>query len=165
MPTWSGLARAIVAILAASLALATVIAPVAAASAQQVHIVSQVTFDPAGNYGTFEASGGAVDTGLVCATGSFVDTGLGFHGYQSGRKVQVLVFKTFTCPGQGTFDIKMQINANFDGTESFGWVVQGGTGAYANLRGGGTGSTVPIFDPQTGDETGNINTYDGLLTR
>lgn len=164
MRTSNGRAQAIVAILAATVALATFIAPVAAAPAGQVHIVSHVTFDPAGNYGNFEASGNGVDSGLICATGSFVDTGIGFRGYQSGRKVQLVVFKTFTCPGQGTFDVKMQINANFDGTESFAWVVPGGTGAYANLRGGGNGSTVPIFDSH-GDETGNINTYDGFLTR
>jgi hypothetical protein len=165
MPPSNRRVRAIVALLAATLALMTVIAPVAAAPARHVHIVSHVTFDPAGNHGTFEASGDAVSSGLICATGSFVDTGFRFQGFQSGRKVQIVVFKTFTCPGEGTFFIKMQINANFDGTESFAWVVQGGTDAYANLRGGGNGSTVPVFDPQSGDETGNINTYDGFLTR
>jgi hypothetical protein len=156
-------ARALVALVAASMAVMIVIGPVAAVPAGHVHIVSQVTFDPTGNYGTFEASGGAVDDGLVCATGSFVDTGLGFHGFQSGSRVQILVLKTFTCPGAGTFFVKMQITASFDGTESFAWVIQGGTDAYANLRGGGDGSTVPVFDPQTGDETGNVNTYDGVL--
>lgn len=158
-------ARAIVALLAASLALMTVIPPVAAAPAKHVQIVAHVTFDPAGNYGTFDATGDAVGSGLICATGTFFDTGFDFRGFQSGRSVQIVVFKTFTCPGEGTFFIKMQINASFDGTETFAWVVQGGTDAYAHLRGGGSGSTVPVFDPQSGDEIGNVNTYDGVLAR
>jgi len=142
----------------------SVVTSAAAAPAARVHIVSQVTFDPNGNFGVFDASRAAVDAGLICASGTFVDTGLAFHGFQSGHAVQIFVGKTFTCPSAGTFDVKLQINANFDGTERFAWNITGGTGAYANLHGAGTGSTVPIFD-QDGNETGNVNTYDGTLTR
>ena len=146
--------------LAAILVLAAGAVPVLAAPALGVTIESHVTFNPDGpNYGWFSASGPAVDAGTVCASGTFVDTGIKFAGFQ-GRHgvVQLQVAKTFTCDGGGTFDVKMQIQANFDtGIESFAWVVTGGSGAYAGLRGGGTGSTVP------NPPVGNINTYTGLL--
>ena len=158
--------RALVAIALTCLAVLAVSAPTTAAPAQAVHIVSPVTFDPNGNHGTFDASGAAVEAGLICARGTFVDTGLAFHGFQSGHAVQIYVGKTFTCPGAGTFDVKLQINASFDGTERFAWSITGGSGAYANLRGAGTGSTVPTFDPDDPEnQIGNVNTYDGMLTR
>jgi hypothetical protein len=154
-------ARPIVAVLAAILAVMAIAAPVAAASPQQVMIVSHVTFNPDGpNYGDFVTSGNATDSGLICSSGTFVDTGLRFAGFQSGRgTVQLQVDKAFTCDdGSGTFFIKIQIQANFNtGIESFSWVVQGGTGGYGSLRGSGSGSTVP------NPPTGNINTYDGFL--
>ena len=64
----------------------------------------------------------------------------------------------FTCDDDsGTFDVKMQIQANFGtGIETFSWVVTGGTGDYASLRGSGLGSTVPRLG-------GNTNTYVGML--
>ena len=84
-------ARAILGVLAASMALVVVTAPVAAASPRAVSIVSHVTFNPDGpNYGDFAATGSAVDDELVCASGTFVDTGIRFAGFQadhSGRTV------------------------------------------------------------------------------
>ena len=156
------LPRVIVAALGAILALATVIAPVVAATPQHVQIVSQMTFNPDGpNFGDFEASGSAVDSGLICVSGTVLDTGIVFGGFQSGRGFQVLVRKTFTCDdGSGTIFVKIQVHASTDGTESFTWIVQGGTGAYEHLRGSGDGSTVPLpGDPQPG----NINSYSGFL--
>ncbi len=161
MPRTNGPARVTVAVLAAVLAVVAVVAPVAAASPQQVTIVSHVTFNPDGpNYGDFAATGAAADSGLICATGTFVDTGLRFAGYESDRGiVQLQVVKAFTCAdGSGTFFVKLQIQANFDtGIESFSWIVGGGTGNYVALRGGGPGSTVPNAP------IGNINTYEGFL--
>jgi hypothetical protein len=154
-------ARAIVAVLAAGLAVVAIVAPVAAGSPQQVTIVSHVTFNPEGpNYGDFATSGQATDSGLICPSGTFVDTNIRYAGYQSDRgMVQLQVDKAFTCAdGTGTFFVKIQIQANFDtGIESFTWVVQGGTDNYASLRGSGSGSTVP------NPPIGNINTYDGFL--
>ena len=150
----------ILGVLAAALALTAMAAPVAAASPQSVVIVSNVTFNPDGpNYGDFVTSGTAADSGLICPSGTFVDIGLRFGGFQSNRgTVQVQVVKEFTCDdGSGTFVAKLQIQANFDtGIESFTWVVLDGTGDYASLRGAGSGSTVPT-------SVGNINTYEGFL--
>jgi hypothetical protein len=163
MRTSSRPARAIVAILAATLALISVLGPVAAGTPQQVQIVSHMNFNPDGpNFGDFTASGSAVDSGLVCASGTVLDTGIVFGGFQSGRGAQILVRKTFTCAdGSGTFFVKIQVHLDFEtATESFTWVVLGGTGDYESLRGGGDGSTVSDgSDPQTG----NFNTYVGGL--
>jgi hypothetical protein len=159
-------ARATVATLAAALALVTVIGPVAAsapqAAAQGVTIVSPVTFDPNGNHGTFTTSGPATDGGLICGSGTFFDTSIHFAGLQAPTGyVQLQVVKQFTCAAgtgpQGTFSVKLQINANFNtGIESFSWVAQGLTGDLEGLNGAGRGSTVPT-------NTGNINTYIGVL--
>jgi hypothetical protein len=161
MPIMSRRTHAIVAMLAAVLALTAIAGPVGAASPQSVTIVSHVTFNPDGpNYGDFVATGNAVDSGVICASGTFVDVGLRFAGFQSNRGiVQLQVVKEFTCDnGTGSFIAKLQIQANFDtGIESFTWVVLGGTGAYGSLHGGGSGSTVPNAP------IGNINTYEGFL--
>ena len=146
---------------AAILALVAVAAPVTARSPEAVTIVSHVTFNPDGpNFGDFTASGPAVDDGLVCATGTFVDTGIRFAGFQSGRDViQIHVDKEFTCDdGSGTFPVKLQIQADVaTGIETFTWVARAGTDAYTGIRGAGSGSTVP--EPPTG----NINTYEGFI--
>ena len=161
MPIMSRRTHAIVAMLAAILALTAIAGPVGAASPQSVTIVSHVTFNPDGpNYGDFVATGNAVDSDVICPSGTFVDIGLRFAGYQSNRGiVQLQVVKEFTCnDGTGTFVVKLQIQANFDtGIESFTWVVLGGTGAYGSLHGSGSGSTVPNAP------IGNINTYSGIL--
>ena len=154
-------ARVLFLLAAALSAVLAVAGPVAAGSPQQVTIVSHVTFNPDGpNYGDFTTSGEATDSGLICESGTFVDTAIRFSGFQSDRgMVQLLVVKEFTCDDDsGTFVVKLQIQANFDtGIESFSWVVLDGTGAYASLHGAGSGSTVP------NPPTGNINTYQGFL--
>jgi hypothetical protein len=156
-------ARALVAVLAANIAVIALIAPVAAAAPQQVEIVSHMNFNPDGfNFGTFEASGVAVDDGTICASGTVDDTRIIFAGFQSGRGAQIPVRKTFTCAdGSGTFFVKIQVHLDFESsTESFSWVVLGGTGDYSQLRGSGDGSTVSDgSDPQTG----NFNNYVGFM--
>jgi hypothetical protein len=157
--------RLLLGILSASMALVGVAAPVAAAPPAQVTIVSHVTFNPGGpNFGTFSAAGRAVDDGVICASGTFVDTGIRFAGYQSDRAgrtvVQLQVAKTFTCAGgTGSFFVKMQIQADFEtGLETFTWVIQGGTGDLRRLSGSGSGSTV-----RDADGNGNTNTYIGFV--
>ena len=148
--------------LLAVLAVIPAAVPAVAATPRAVTIVSPMTFNPDGfNFGTFEASGAAVDDGLVCASGTVDDTRIIFAGGQSGRGAQIPVRKTFTCPDGGTFFVKIQVHLEFaTSTETFSWVILGGTGPYASLRGSGSGSTVSDgSDPQTG----NINTYTGFL--
>ncbi len=146
-----------VAALAAALCVLGAVAPVAARAPQAVTIVSRVTFNPDGpNFGDFTATGEAVDNGTLCPAGTFVDTGIKFAGFQSNRgMVQLQVGKLFTCDdGSGSFEVKLQIQANFDtGLETFTWVASGDAG----LRGSGSGSTVP------NPPIGNINTYEGFF--
>lgn len=151
--------RFILAFVPAVLAVGVLGAPAAAAAPPEgVTIVSDVTFVEGGpNVGVFDATGAAVDSGTLCGSGTFEDQGIRFAGFpaQTGE-VQLQVLKRFTCDdGSGTFDLKMQIKANFDtGLETFQWVITGGTGDYATLRGSGTGTTVPRAG-------GNTNTYVG----
>ena len=154
-------ARAILAALAAAMAFVVVIGPVAAATPQQVKIVAHMSKQ---GTGTFEATGSAVQGGLVCGHGTVLDTGGVLGGFQSGQKVQVLSRKELTCTdangipdGSGTFFVKIQIHVVFGGDEPFTWVVQGGTGAYADLRGSGDGVTAD------NTATSNTNIYDGSL--
>ena len=89
--------RLLIAIAAGAIGIVGMVAPAAAASPQAVTIVSHVTFNPDGpNYGDFTASGPAVGGGTMCASGTFVDVGLQFAGYQ-GRPglVQIQVVKQF----------------------------------------------------------------------
>ena len=163
MRTTGRRARALVAALAGTIAVVAMVAPVAAAAPQQVEIVSHMNFNPDGfNFGTFEASGIAADNGTICGSGTVDDTRIIFAGFQSGRGAQIPVRKTFTCgDGSGTFFVKIQVHLDFESaTESFTWVVLGGTGDYQHLKGSGGGSTVSDgSDPQTG----NINTYEGFV--
>jgi hypothetical protein len=111
------------------------------------------------NYGTFKATGSAVGSGLICDSGAVLDLGYVFGGSQSGQKVQIRVDKEFTCKdGSGTILVTIEVHANFDGTETFTWVVQGGTGAYEHLRGSGDGYSIPL---RRGG--GNTNYYEGNL--
>lgn len=151
------------AVLAAAMAIAVAAVPSAAAGTPAgVTIVSPMAFNQEGgfNHGTFEASGPAVDAGLICASGEVDDTRIIFAGFQSNMGAQIPVRKTFTCDNGDQFFVKIQVHLDFaTETESFSWVIQGGTGDLAGLRGSGSGTTVGDgSDPQTG----NINTYTGF---
>jgi hypothetical protein len=152
--------RVVVALLGASLAL-VVAAPVGAATPRQVHLVAHMSKQ---GYGTFEATGSAVEDGLVCERGTVIDTGSVVGGYQSGQKVEVLSRKEFTCTdangnpdGRGTFFVKIQIHVEFGADEPYTWVVQGGTGDLEGLGGSGQGVT------EDNTSTSNTNVYDGFL--
>jgi hypothetical protein len=153
MRTSSHRARAIVAALAASLALATAIGPVAAAQPrpQQVTIVSDMTVPGNPNYGSFTASGSP----LICRSGLVVDTRLVMLRGSFETEYVLTVDKTFTCSESDTFFARLLVRGN-GGVETFAWVILGGTGKYHGLFGLGSGSTVPI-------EGGATNTYTGYL--
>lgn len=155
MRTTSHRARAIFAALAASLALATAIGPVAAAlpKPQQVTIVSDMTVvGLPHNLGTFDTV-----RGPICTSGTVADTRLVWIvGGPDANPYVLTVNKTFTCDdGSGTFFARLLVRGN-GGVETFTWVILGGTGTYHDIFGLGSGSTVPI----TGGVT---NTYTGYL--
>jgi len=147
---------------AAAVTLVSTIAPVAAAAPQPVTIVVVNTFADPPPFGSFTASGSAVDSGLMCPSGTTIDTADEFAGGQSNRKLQILVLKEFTCAdGSGTFLIKMQVHIDFATGETFTWVVLNGTGHYAHLHGSGPGATESLPSDDDGDH--NQNTYSGFL--
>jgi len=153
--------RVIVMALTATLAAVAAAAPVSAAAPKGVEIVSPMTFAPPGefNFGTFEASGPAVDAGLICESGDVNDTGIILAGGQSRvGKLQIPVYKTFTCP-DGELFIRIQVHLDLNTfTETFSWVVLGGTGAYSHVHGSGDG-----FSFSEDPNTGNVNVYSGML--
>ena len=153
--------RVTVVVIAATLAALAAAAPVSAAAPTGVEIVSPMTFAPPGefNFGTFEASGAAADAGLICESGDVNDTGIILAGEQSRvGKIQIPVYKTFSCP-DGELFIRIQVHLDLETfTETFRWVVLGGTGAYANVRGSGSG-----FSFSEDPNVGNVNVYSGFL--
>jgi D-xylose transport system substrate-binding protein len=164
MRTSTHRARAIVAVLAASLALVTVVGPATTATPQLVTtnpqwvtIVSNMTQIgyPAGyNSGTFSTSG----SGLICQSGTVLDTRYVNGPTPPNGGSELLVDKTFTClkGASGTIFFELFVRG-YTGGETFAWVIQGGTGAYARLSGLGVGSTTPIVG-------GVRNTYTGYIT-
>jgi len=151
----------VIVIVATTLALIAAAAPASAAAPKAVEIVSPMTFAPPGefNFGTFEASGPAVEEGLICDSGEVNDTGIILAGEQSRvGKIQIPVWKTFSCP-DGELYIRIQVHLDLETfTETFSWVVLGGTGAYANVHGGGDG-----FSFSDNPDVGNVNVYSGFL--
>ena len=135
--------------------------PAAAATPVAVEIVSHMDFNQEGgfNTGDFEASGPAVDQGLICESGTVEDTRLILAGSRVRvGKIQIPVRKTFTCDdGSGEIFIKIQVHLDLNTqTETFSWVVLGGTGDYSDLRGSGgarPSATAPIRRPETSTTT------------
>jgi hypothetical protein len=114
--------------------------------------------DPA-NTGSFSKTSGS---DLICDGGTVLDTRY-VWGASRGRGgdpngVQLQVDKTFDC-GNGVVYFRLQIHGVF-ATETFTWVVLGGTGAYAGLRGQGSGWT---DGSQFGTCTCVDNYYSGKL--
>ena len=138
--------------LGASLAIMTAIPPVWAATPQDVLIVANMSKQ---GYGTFVATGDAVERDLICEHGTVLGIGDVFGGYQSGQKGQVRSRVELTCTdanglpdGSGTIVIQRQIHVVFGGDEPFGWVVLGGTGDYVDLRGSGAAHVEQHADQQ-----------------
>jgi len=126
-----------------------------------VVISSLITDAPSGaNTGTFESSGAATEGGLVCPGGVVTDlVEIDSGAVGRGELVDFTVPKEFACDdGSGTIAVTVEIHVDLEGgTESFSWVIDGGTGAYERLRGEGYGSTrSPATDRY-------LNTYWGSL--
>jgi hypothetical protein len=119
-----------------SLLLATV-SSAAAAQPQSLHIeqdwiISEASAD-------FVATGEAVQSGLVCDTGTATNLSNVSSGAAGGTLSILHVLKRFTCDdSSGTFDIALTVNLDLvthDTTAS--WRIVGGTDSYSSLRGNG----------------------------
>lgn len=105
----------------------------------------------------FTASGPAVDSGLMCPSGTVDDLFGKASGFKAPTGINFQVVKLFTCDdGSGTFLLKLQVRINFRG-DNFQWVVLGGDGNYSNLHGSGTGVGIPTSD------TSVLDLYDGAV--
>ena len=127
-------------------------------------IISSLMVDaPSGaNAGTFETSGAARERGLVCPNGTVTDlVEVDSGAIGRGELEDFTIPKEFACEdGSGTFAASVAIHVDLEaGTESFSWVITGGTGPYAGLHGQGHGST----QGQASDTF--LNTYWGFVAR
>ncbi len=140
-------------------ALAGVIAttPAMAAKPLGVHIENLV--DLSTNEGQFSASGPAVNSGLLSATGYTSTSPVTVSPSQKGDGFAILsMVKYFACE-DGTFDVELVVTVDWSASITYGnWHVLGGTGVYANLQGSGK-----LFG--TGDASTNTiqDVYDGSL--
>ena len=141
---------------AAGLALLLPLATVSATPPAGVTFVVDTQIPPEGpTFGPFVATGPAVDAGVMCPTGDTIDVFGRAAGFQSGRGINILVFKLFTChDGSGAFLVKLQVRIDARGN-SFTWTVMDGADAYATLHGTGSGfgaypSDVLVIDTYEG---------------
>ena len=133
------------------------VAPAGATPPTDVHIEADIDFtggiDTA--YGTFVASGPAVDEGFVCASGDALSVSSKVSGAQGNTGFNVQVTYAFTCDdGSGEFFIKLQVRIDQKG-DNFNWVVIGGTGDYEKLHGTGSGIGIPLAEGRV------LDVYDG----
>jgi len=123
-----------------------------------VHIEVEEFINTSGE--TFNASGPAVDAGIVCPTGIVNDTLLDINNLPGGKTRILNVLKEFVCEdGSGTFNINLNVRLNLDTHRTTAsWDVVSGSGAYASLGGSGTLVGMPIV---AGESIQDV--YDGTL--
>ena len=94
----------------------------------------------------FDASGPAVDDGVVCETGKVEDLSITSNENQ-GPFYTVWAHKRFYCDdGSGTFDVKMVVQLDkITNATTARWRLFGGTGDYIKLRGQGSLVGIPII--------------------
>lgn len=112
------------------------------------------------NSGTFDASGDAAASGLICQHGTVLDlVTIDREAFASGKLLDFTVPKKFTCDdGSGTFVVELVIHIDpVVKTETFTWRVLRGTAAYVRLQGAGTGTTLSSAPSRV------LNTYTGTL--
>ena len=106
----------------------------------------EVTEIISGSGETFNASGPAVDAGVVCPTGTTSDIVINTFGPPNGNYQFLYIVKSFTCgDGSGTFLIKMRVKLDLStGYTTAKWQFTDGSDAYNHLRGHGTLVGTPI---------------------
>lgn len=145
------------AVLLAVVFLAMNVSFVFAAKPLAIHI--EVLEYIAGGTEPFTATGPAVDDGLVCGTGTVVETAATSKD-TNGPYTKLWITKRFDCgDGSGTFDVDMVVKLNKStGTTTANWKVVAGTGNYASLKGNGSLFGTPIVMGVT-----IFDVYDGKL--
>lgn len=134
-----------VTLIAAAVVTGALVGPATVAAAgppQAVTITSPMAYD---STGTFEASGEAVASGIICASGTVEDWWASYLGDRSGLVQQNMVLKQFVCDDDsGTFMVRLQNHLDLVAqTNWFSWEILSGTDTYQGLHGRGVGSTQP----------------------
>jgi hypothetical protein len=126
------------------LLLALTASVVVAAPPQDLHIEALEFIGSSGE--PFTASGSAVDSNMVCATGTIDDIEITASGSSSGGFLTLHVLKRFYCDDlSGTFDIRMVVRLDLTTNETTArWRIVDGTGAYAALKGSGSLVGTPV---------------------
>ena len=108
----------------------------------------------------FAASGGAVDAGLVCASGTVDDLDVSVASPDSFPIRVLHVLKGFNCNDfSGTFYVQMVVRLDLlTNQTTANWKIVGGTGSYTDLNGHGSLVGTPI-DPGTSI----FDVYDGKV--
>jgi hypothetical protein len=147
------------------LSLLGIVTPVSAASKPlDVHIVSIMDVNVGVGFGTFEASGPAVDAGYICASGTVTDdlATLRISGSRSNRVMSIYVHKIFLCDSSGeTFEMDMWVHATNTPTtvsDTARWLITGGSGPYTGVSGVGS-----LVGEGTYDYL--VDTYDGFVNQ
>jgi hypothetical protein len=132
------------------------VVPAAASSPVNVKITSAMVF--LGNTGTFEASGPAVEAGLICPEGNVYDTKYRSPGSDSKRFINLFVHKLFVCAdGSGSFEMDLNLRIFSPPKTKGTWRIVDGEGAYARLHGNGK------LSAHRADEDTVIDLYNGKL--
>jgi hypothetical protein len=106
----------------------------------------------------FTASGPAVDSGAICASGTVSEVSSPF-GPSQGNYILLNIRKEFVCgDGSGTFYIKMKAKLDANGFTTANWKFDGGTLNYVNLKGNGK----LVGDP-TLAKNDILDVYDGRV--
>lgn len=135
-----------------SMVLVVVPAPLAGAK-QPLDVEMEVTLSTL----SFEASGPAVDAGLMCEGGTMIPLMEKYAG-ASDIVANLQVVAEFTCDDGGgldgdTFIIKQQLHIDLTADPvswTFSWVIKDGTGALSELHGNGDGTGVLLEGPPFG---------------
>jgi hypothetical protein len=109
--------------------------PAVAAAPADVTILSEMSLSS--GTGTFEASGPAVEAGILCPEGSVNDDNISAVGWQSNQVLILFVHKHFACnDGSGSFEMDLNVRIAPTGTTAR-WIVVAGDGNYERLAGNG----------------------------
>jgi len=125
---------------------------------QAVHIEVLEFINTSGE--SFAASGAAVASGALCASGTVDDLSVEVAGSPAGDLRILNVHKRFYCgDASGTFDVMMVVQLDLVTSETTArWRISSGTGDYADPKGNGSLVGIPVAPGAS-----ILDIYDGIV--
>jgi hypothetical protein len=117
-------------------------------------VIEAVILAPDGASGTFVASGSAVDSGVVCASGEWTNVDFSFGGNSNWFEDEMIC-----ADGSGSFVVRVSdlgiptVEEPWTGP----WVIVRGSGRYGALQGNGDYSGDFSVEPGTETYTGTVS--------